>query len=65
MGLARKRLAAELWFSRSMAVRESRPQTPGGGLFLAIAADVLAASPADAWRQRPESLVAHGTSRGP
>ncbi len=42
-----------------------RPQTPGGGLFLAIAADVLAASPADAWRQRPGSLVAHGTSRGP
>ena len=50
---------------RDLAADGPRPQTPGGGLFLAIAADVLAASPADAWRQRPESLVAHGTPRGP
>ncbi len=40
-----------------------RRQTPGGGLFLALAADVPAAFPAGAWRQRSETFIGHRAFR--
>lgn len=45
-----------------LAADGPRPQTPGGGLFLALAADVLAAFPAGVWRQRSETFIGHRAS---
>ena len=41
-----------------------RRQTPGGGLFLAIMADVPAAFPAGVWRQRSETFIGHRACGG-
>ena|GEM_PF-5597411 len=49
----------------ALAVDEPRPQTPDGGLFLAPAADVPAAFPADVWRRRSGTPVGHGACGGP
>ena len=47
----------------ALAADGSGPQTPGGGLFLALAADVPAAFPAGAWRQRSETFIGHRAFR--
>lgn len=47
-----------------LAADGSRPQTPGGGLLLALAADVPAAFPAGVWRQRSETFIGHRACGG-
>lgn len=46
---------------RALAADGSRPQTPGGGLFLALAADVPAAFPAGLWRKKRLDFKGFGT----
>ena len=46
----------------ALAADGSGPQTPGGGLLLALAADVPAAFPAGVWRQRSETFIGHRAS---
>lgn len=44
-----------------LAADGPRPQTPGGGLFLALAADVPAAFPAGVWRKKRLDFKGFGT----
>lgn len=64
-GLTARPFCKSFLLETALAVDEPRPQRPDGEFFLAAAADVPAAFPADIWRQRSGTPVGHEASGRP